>query len=98
MQALLVALMFLPGGPPDAAFTLEVDAERWGEFERMHTSAGEPLLVLEGGRLRVGFLALWWPDMEDVPGRQERNPAGCEGRPVTVVETLGQGLRTRRRS
>jgi hypothetical protein len=102
MRILFPALMLLASGPPAGSFTLEVGGEPRGEFARLHTAdAGRATLVLEDGRMEAGLLALWWPELPAAalePGRHERDAGECEGRPVTVVETLGRGLRRRERS
>jgi hypothetical protein len=100
MRALLPALMLLAGDPAPGVLTLVVNGEPQGTFERMRTT-DEATLVLENGRMDADLLALWWPELPAAalePGRHERDAGECEGRPVTVVETLGRGLRRRERS
>jgi hypothetical protein len=100
MRALLPALMLLAGDPVPGMLTLVVNGEPQGAFERMRT-ADEATLVLEDGRMGADLLAIWWPQLPAAalePGRHARDAGECEGRPVTVIETLGQGLRKRERS
>ena len=98
MRALLLAMMLLPGWPK-TVLSLKLDGEQWGEFQSMRTSLEAPnMLVLQTGHLRGGFLEFWWENAAAAPGRYERNPAECRGRNVTVVQTLGQGLRKRERT
>jgi hypothetical protein len=100
MRALLPALMLLAGDPVPGMLTLVVNGEPQGAFERMRT-ADEATLVLEDGRMGADLLAIWWPQLPAAalePGRHARDAGECEGRPVTVIETLGRGLRRRERS
>lgn len=100
MLALLLALMLPPDGhaDPPAALTLQVGAEQWGAFESMQRSAGPArTLTLSDGWIHSGFLDLWWKDglADFEPGSHRIDPAGCQRRSVTVVQTLHRGLHAR---
>jgi hypothetical protein len=107
MRFILLALMLQSPGQSSAAATLalEVDGVRWGEFHKMASTEDErPTLTLEKGRIRCGFLEIFWLDEQLetanalTVGEHRLDPQACRPGQVTVKQTLGAGRRGRERS
>ena len=107
MPFILLALMLQSSGRAGSAamLALEVDGVHWGEFHEMASAEDEhPTLRLEDGRIRHGFLEIFWLDdqLETANaltvGEHRLDPQACQPGRVTVKQTLGEGLRRRERS
>jgi hypothetical protein len=81
----------------DTTLALEIDESCWGQFSSMSEVTDQREITLSGGWVRRDFFALWLDGDSAAaavaPGAHSLDRGNCRPRKVTVVQTLGQGMR-----
>lgn len=96
-----LAVLAVAAGESVAGYAVEVDGNSRGEFRQLRLAgdAGQTL-VLEDGWVSREIFALWNVDPAKSlqPGSYTRPAADCDRHTITFAQSIGSGLRQRRRT